>query len=326
MWFGGVAMVARVVLAGPGEEDLFHATRAFSRMSTKAMVLVIVTGRGADDPPRRQPVQQQPRPGRAAQSGGGGGDDRRRPRGAASGRLPARPCARDDGAGWRIASAARSAPRPRSVSSCWRSADGCSRSSRPRSTSSRTRRTRARSPSSTRRPGIDARVFIGPAEVGRNGFRIEVNAPQEGITSLALRFYPPVESGQNVIRQDLALTTAGTLVLPTDKGIPFEVRRHVDARAQRLDRARNATRRAGDVPRRRRRRERGHDTSRFDRVDTLPVQVSVVDQSTTSAPFVTTTRHRRHRRPPPAVDQNGSQPDSASSSSKLTGLATSNCS
>ena len=44
VWFGGVAIVARVVLAGPGEEDLLHATRAFSRMSTKAMVLVIVTG------------------------------------------------------------------------------------------------------------------------------------------------------------------------------------------------------------------------------------------------------------------------------------------
>src|SRR4029079_3755753 len=71
--------------------------------------------------------------------------------------------------------------------------------------------------------GIDARVFIGPAEVGLNGFRIEVNAPPDGITSLALRFYPPLESGQNVIRQDLALTTAGTLVLPTDKGIPFGV-------------------------------------------------------------------------------------------------------
>ncbi len=44
VWFGGVALVARVVLAGPGEEDLLHATRSFSRMSTKAMVAVVLTG------------------------------------------------------------------------------------------------------------------------------------------------------------------------------------------------------------------------------------------------------------------------------------------
>ena len=29
VWFGGVVLLARVVLAGPGEEDLVHAVRGF---------------------------------------------------------------------------------------------------------------------------------------------------------------------------------------------------------------------------------------------------------------------------------------------------------
>ncbi len=44
VWVGGVVLVARVVLAGPGEEDLVHAVRGFSRISTPAVVLTIVSG------------------------------------------------------------------------------------------------------------------------------------------------------------------------------------------------------------------------------------------------------------------------------------------
>jgi putative copper export protein/methionine-rich copper-binding protein CopC len=44
VWAGGVIVLARVVLAGPGEEDLVHAVRGFSRLSNGAIVLTIVTG------------------------------------------------------------------------------------------------------------------------------------------------------------------------------------------------------------------------------------------------------------------------------------------
>ena len=44
VWFGGLALVARVVLAGPGEEDLVHAVRAYSRISVPAMLVVAITG------------------------------------------------------------------------------------------------------------------------------------------------------------------------------------------------------------------------------------------------------------------------------------------
>ncbi|MEM9516498.1 MAG: CopD family protein [Actinomycetota bacterium] len=43
IWVGGAILVARVVLAGPGEEDLVHAVRGFGRISNLAIVVTIVT-------------------------------------------------------------------------------------------------------------------------------------------------------------------------------------------------------------------------------------------------------------------------------------------
>lgn len=44
IWIGGVVLLARVVLAGPGEEDLVHAVRGFCRISNLAIVVTVVTG------------------------------------------------------------------------------------------------------------------------------------------------------------------------------------------------------------------------------------------------------------------------------------------
>ena len=44
VWLGGLILLARVVLAGPGEEDLVHAVRGFARISTPALALTIFTG------------------------------------------------------------------------------------------------------------------------------------------------------------------------------------------------------------------------------------------------------------------------------------------
>ena len=44
VWLGGVVLLARVVLAGPGEEDLVHAVRGFGRLSTIAIVVAVATG------------------------------------------------------------------------------------------------------------------------------------------------------------------------------------------------------------------------------------------------------------------------------------------
>jgi copper transport protein len=44
VWLGGLILLARVVLAGPGEEDLVHAVRGFERISTSALAITIFTG------------------------------------------------------------------------------------------------------------------------------------------------------------------------------------------------------------------------------------------------------------------------------------------
>lgn len=44
IWFGGLVLLARVVLAGPGEDDLVHAVRGFGRLATPAMLITVLTG------------------------------------------------------------------------------------------------------------------------------------------------------------------------------------------------------------------------------------------------------------------------------------------
>lgn len=44
VWVGGLVLLTRVVLSGPGDEDLVHAVRGFSRMSTAAIVATVVSG------------------------------------------------------------------------------------------------------------------------------------------------------------------------------------------------------------------------------------------------------------------------------------------
>jgi copper transport protein len=43
-WFGGLVLLVRVVLIGPGDVDLVQAVRGFGRIATRAMPLAIVTG------------------------------------------------------------------------------------------------------------------------------------------------------------------------------------------------------------------------------------------------------------------------------------------
>jgi putative copper export protein/methionine-rich copper-binding protein CopC len=222
LWFGGVAMVARVVLAGPGEEDLVHATRSFSRISTKAMLGVVVTGimqmvRLVGNPfesshgrvlllkvvavaamvfvamAARQQVAF--RLDRAHEMTVPLADRFRRAFGAEA----AIGVVVLAFSGWMLALT------PAKV-------DPLAGQSYSRELAFVDNNT-----------GINARVFIGPARVGLNGFRIEVEAPAEGINGLTLRFVPPPGATVGAIRQPIALTTAGTMVLPQDVGIPFQV-------------------------------------------------------------------------------------------------------
>ncbi len=44
VWVGGLVLVTRVVLAGPGDEDLVHAVRGFSRVASPALIATVVSG------------------------------------------------------------------------------------------------------------------------------------------------------------------------------------------------------------------------------------------------------------------------------------------
>ncbi len=44
IWFGGLVLLTRVVLAGPGENDLVHAVRGFFKISAIAIVVTVVSG------------------------------------------------------------------------------------------------------------------------------------------------------------------------------------------------------------------------------------------------------------------------------------------
>ena len=44
VWLGGLVLLTRVVLAGPGEEDLLHAVRGFSRIATPALIATVASG------------------------------------------------------------------------------------------------------------------------------------------------------------------------------------------------------------------------------------------------------------------------------------------
>jgi copper transport protein len=44
VWLGGLLLLNRVVLAGPGDEDLVHAVRGFARLSQPAWIATVVTG------------------------------------------------------------------------------------------------------------------------------------------------------------------------------------------------------------------------------------------------------------------------------------------
>jgi len=44
VWLGGLVLLVRVVLAGPGDDDLVHAVRGFGRLATPAIVITILTG------------------------------------------------------------------------------------------------------------------------------------------------------------------------------------------------------------------------------------------------------------------------------------------
>jgi putative copper export protein/methionine-rich copper-binding protein CopC len=232
IWFGGAALVARVVLAGPGEDDLIQATKAFGKISVPAMLVAAITGVAqmvrldggelfssshgrvvllkvlavaamlAVALAARQQVTL--RLDRAHELNAGLADRFRRAftAEAAIGLVVLM------FSGWLVSL------QPAKVD--------------PLSGESYLPAIAFTDPAS----GIQAEVAIGPGEVGRNGIKVEISSPAEGITDVSVRLIPPegaapcdvaTETGGCEVTQPINLTGAGTAVLLTEFGVPLGV-------------------------------------------------------------------------------------------------------
>ncbi len=305
IWFGGAALVARVVLAGPGEEDLVHATRSFSRVSMPAILVTTVTGviqvirldggelfsssHGrvlmlkviavaamlAVSVAVRQQVTL--RLDRAHELTVPLADRFRRAFGAEA----ALGVVVLAFSGWMLT---LTPPRidPYAGETYLPALEYNDQAS-----------------------GLEAKVFIGPGIVGLNGLKVEVDQPPEGITNLTLRFVPPEGSNAFIVQQAIPLTTAGTAILKTSEGLPFSV-----PGSWTLELSASTT--TGVLE---------NATYTFAVADangdyvTIPpavtgasVQVELIDQSTTTAPFGTTAPTEPASTPPSTpgtADPNG---------------------
>lgn len=286
VWFGGAALVARVILAGPGEEDLVQATRTFSRISVPAIVVTCVTGiiqlvrlDGGDLFGTSHgrvlllkvvavaamlavalAVRQQVtlRLDRAHELTVPAADRFRRAFGAEA----AFGVVALAFSGWLL---------------------GLTPAKIDRFPGEAYTREIAFNDDST---GLDAVVKIGPAQIGSNGFRIEVEEPAENINGLTLTFVPPEGSNLPSLRQPIPLSTSGTAQLAIADGLPFLVggnwtlQLSASTATGTLDNA-TATFQVLDAE--------GNVVTQPNVVAGTPTQVSVIDQAPPDASFATTT-------------------------------------
>ncbi len=224
VWVGGVVLLARVVLAGPGEEDLVHAVRGFGRISNPAIILTIASGLvqlyrevGGElftskhglvlllktvvvaamlfvGMTARQIARA--KLARASDLTAGTADRLRRAFGteavigviviAISGWLLTMPTGKDSGddnEGYHVHETYVDAA-----------------------------------------TGLDLELFLDPARAGLdNAIRVEVNAPDTGISGLQIVFHPPAATQGNTITQPIPLTGRGAAESPDGGGVPFDV-------------------------------------------------------------------------------------------------------
>ncbi|HEX4981800.1 MAG TPA: CopD family protein [Ilumatobacteraceae bacterium] len=222
VWVGGVALVARVVLAGPGDDDLVQAVRGFSRISLPAILGTIITG-----------VIQ------LVRLDGGSLFD------SGHGRLLLLKAVAVAAMAF-VAVTARqmvSARLARAQEMTVPLADRFRRAfsaeaaigvvvlmlsgwllglTPPRIVETDNANYPVNIPFVDEATGIDIAVKITPARVGLNGIRVEVMAPEQ-ISNLVLLFTPPVGSTAHPIEQPVRnLTEVGAAVLRASDGIPLE--------------------------------------------------------------------------------------------------------
>lgn len=289
IWIGGVALVARVVLAGPGEDDLVQATKAFGKISVPAMLFTALTG-----------VAQMIRL--------DGGDLFSSSHGRVV-LLKALVVA----AMLFVALAARQQVAMRLERAHELSANVAERFRRaftaeaalgvvvlmfsgwlvslepakvdPFAGEDYLPAVEFTDPAS----GLQARVSIGPGVVGLNGLKVEIDSPAEGLSGVRVRLIPPPSAeGAFIVEQPIRLTGAGTAVRLTADGLPLLASgtwtmeleavtpQGAISNAVATFRVEEAD---GSVA----------TTPTPDATQTPNVSVSVIDSTATTAPFATTT-------------------------------------
>ena len=222
VWLGAVVLLARVVLAGPGEEDLVHAVRGFGRLSGPAIVVTVISGLvqlyrldgGSLFSDRHGRVLlvktvlvaamlfvgmtarqvAQTRLMRSSDLGPRLADRLRRAFGteAAIGVIVV------GLSGWLLALEPGKLPEPVIDFAI-------------------------EEPIVDTASGIDLTVSLEPGRVGLNTLRVEVRAPAEGLSGLIVSFVPPLGSDLPTIEQAIPLNGAGIAQSPEGSGVPLDV-------------------------------------------------------------------------------------------------------
>jgi putative copper export protein/methionine-rich copper-binding protein CopC len=222
VWIGAAVLVARVVLAGPGDDDLVHAVRAFNRFAGPAVAITVATGfvqlvrlAGGElftssygrvlllktivvaalvfvTLAVRQAVSV--RLARAPEMTPANADRFRRSFSAEAGLGIVVVLL----SGWLLGLTPPNVDEP--------SVDYA-----------------VELPFADETSGFDLVVKVDPAEIGAHAVRIEVDAPQEGIQQLLVSFVPPDGTTGSQVDLTVPLTGAGTATLDRGVGIPLGV-------------------------------------------------------------------------------------------------------
>lgn len=220
IWLGGLLLLVRTVLIGPGDLDLVHAVRGFSRLSGPVIVLAIVSGfvqlfhldGGALLSSRHGRLILFKACGVAVMFYIGG----------ATRQYITRNLTRRRQLTSKVAAKLRSAVAAELlfgifvlVVTAWSVATLPANVSPPGADKLTYAFVGERS-----RGVFDVQVRITPAEVGPNAVRIDVYTPKEGLTDLKVVFTPPTANSASVTL-DVPLGGEGGALLPLSEGIPF---------------------------------------------------------------------------------------------------------
>lgn len=220
IWFGGLVLLVRTVLIGPGDLDLVHAVRGFSRLSGPVIVLAVVSGvvqllhldGGALLSSRHGRLILFKAVGVAAMFFVGG----------ATRQYIARNLTRRRELTSKAAVKLRSAVMTEVlfgifvlVVTAW------SVATLPANVAPPGADRLSYAFVGDRSGGVfDVQVRITPAKVGFNAVRIDVFSPTEGLTDLKVEFTPPTPNSASVTLT-VPLGGSGAALLPLAEGIPF---------------------------------------------------------------------------------------------------------